>query len=99
MRNPFAQFTTPPVSLTTNANSGPPEYFLQTPIISQGPRKSSSSASSNTRKPKFIKAPSRASLPQLLRRHTQRAVEFAGGVFPGNGSGQLHYCIIIEEPG
>ena len=35
-------------------------------------------------------------LPQMLRRYAQRAIEFAGRVFPSDSSRQLHQRIFIE---
>ena len=38
-----------------------------------------------------------ASLPQLLRRHAQGAIEFTGCVFPGNRGRQLYQSIFVKN--
>ena len=35
------------------------------------------------------------SLPELLRRYAQGAIEFTRRVFPGNGRSQFHYFIFV----
>src|SRR3712207_384592 len=36
--------------------------------------------------------------PQMLRRYAQGPVELARRVLPGDGSGELHQGILVEEP-